>query len=330
VSQGKCTVINRAVVVAVGNAAHHSKLTYNRPRAMLPALGKPLVARVMDRLLRGGVEQYIVIVGENEGGVAAYLDAHWAANASVEFVIQSSKRTLTQALSEIAGKQDAPFMLTSYSSFAHLHFADRLCRRFMSNPDVPLLLSGAGASLSHSPIMRYTMLGEGQEVRDISDHQSDQALILSDFAVCGEPFIRYLIDLSATDEGLQYTDLAAIYTGYVRAGGSAAIVPTSWTLQIESDIDLLTLHRHLLDEEQDAHILSEIPPTAHIIPPVRIDPLVSVGQNARIGPYVYLESGCSIGEGAVVENALILNKVMVGAQETVRDAVIATRAHIRV
>ncbi len=48
-------MINHAVVVAIGNAVHQSKLIYNRPRAMLPALGKPLVVRVMDRLLRGGV-----------------------------------------------------------------------------------------------------------------------------------------------------------------------------------------------------------------------------------------------------------------------------------
>lgn len=323
-------MINRAVVVAVGNAAHQSKLIYNRPRAMLPALGKPLVARVMDRLLRGGITQFTVILGEKEGGVAAYLDAHWVANASVEFVIQSSKHTLTQALSEVARAQSAPFLLTSYNSFAHLNFVERLCRRFLTMPDTPLLLSGAGASLSISSVTRYAMLDAANAVHDIAVDQSAPALILTDFAVCGVPFIDYLIGLPALEGGLLCADLASIYERYVKAGGGAMIVPTSWALQIDRDPDLLTLHRHLLDEEQDAHILSEIPPSVQITPPVRIDPLVSVGQHARIGPYVYLESGCSVGEGAIVENALVLNKVMVKAQETIKDAILATRAHIYV
>ncbi len=321
-------MINHAVVVAVGNAAHQSKLIYNRPRAMLPALGRPLVVRVMDRLLRAGIEQYTVIVGEKEGGVAAYLDAHWVANAAVEFVIQSSKHTLAQTLSEIAQRQTAPFMLTSYNCFTHLNFADRLCRRFMNTPGTALLLTGAGASLSCSSLTRYAMVNESV-VTEISVKQNAQALILTDLAMCGEAFIQYLISLPTTEGGLLCNDLPGIYERYVSGGGAASIVPTSWSLQIDHDPDLLTLNHHLLDEEQDAHILSEMSPTVQIIPPVRIDPQVSVGQYARIGPYAYLESGCSIGEGAVIENAMILGKVMVRAGETVKDAVVATRAHIR-
>mgnify|MGYP001240539715 CR=1 FL=1 len=323
-------MINHAVVVAIGNAVHQSKLIYSRPRAMLPALGKPLVVRVMDRLLRGGVEKYTVIVGEQEGAVAAYLNAHWVANASVDFVIQSSKQTLTQTLSEIAGRQTEPFVLTSYNSFAHLNFADRLCRRFLSMPDVSLLLSGAGASLSDSPITRYAMLADSTTVSHIAASQTGQAYILTDMSVCGLPFIEYLTALPTADGGLLCADLASIYEHYVNQGGSASIVPTSWSLQIDHDSDLLILQHHLLDEEQDGHLLSEIPPNVQIIPPVRIDPQVSIGQESRIGPYVYLESGCTIGEGAVVEHALILNKVMVNAGETVKDAIVATRATIHV
>lgn len=323
-------MINHAVVVAIGNAAHQSKLTYNRPRAMLPALGKPLVVRVMDRLLRGGVRKYTVIVGEQEGAVAAFLNAHWVANASVDFVLQSSNQTLTQTLGEIARQHTEPFVLTSYNSFAHLNFADRLCRRFMSMPDVPLMLSGAGASLTEALFTRYAMLADSTTVSRIAPHQEGQAYILTDMSICGLPFIDYLAALPAADGGLLCADLASIYERYVNQGGSASIVPTSWSLQIDQDADLLTLQRHLLDEEQDGHLLSEIPPTVQVVPPVRIDPQVSIGQSARIGPYVYLESGCSIGEGAVVENALILNKVTVPAGTHVHDALVATRATIHV
>jgi NDP-sugar pyrophosphorylase family protein len=117
---------------------------------------------------------------------------------------------------------------------------------------------------------------------------------------------------------------------YIRAGGTAYIVDTAWLLQIQTDYDLLTLNKYLLDEGQDAHILSELPGTVRIIPPVRIDPQVSIGPGAKIGPYVYLESGCSIGRGATVNNAMILRGVTVVSGETVTNTIVATRARVTV
>ena len=95
------SLVSRAVVIAVGNIAHQSQLTYNRPRAMLPALGKPLVVRIMDRLYRAGIQEYVVVVGEDEGAVAAYLNQHWAPNVSIEFIIQSKEQNLAKTLADI-------------------------------------------------------------------------------------------------------------------------------------------------------------------------------------------------------------------------------------
>lgn len=321
-------MIDHAVVIAVGNAAHQSKLVYNRPRTMLPALGKPLVVRVMDRLLRAGINRYTVIVGEKEGAIAAYLDSQWVASASVELVVRSSKHTLAQSLSEVARQQGhRPFLLASYNSFTHINFAERLSRRFANAPDTPLFLSGAEASLSRSDHARYISAVDSH-VTDLSTLPSEGAYIHTDLAACGAAFSNYLETLPMTEDGLLCNDLVSVYERYLRSGGAASLVPTSWSLKIEQDRDLLTLNRHLLDEEQDAHILSEIPANVQVLPPVRIDPSVSIGQNARIGPYAYLESGCSIGDGAVISNAMILNKVTIRAGESVADSIVATRARI--
>ena len=70
-------MVDRAIVLAVGSTSHQSQLIYDRPRAMLPVLGKPLVARTMERFYRAGIEKFTVIVGYDEGAVASYLNAHW-------------------------------------------------------------------------------------------------------------------------------------------------------------------------------------------------------------------------------------------------------------
>jgi len=65
-----------------------------------------------------------------------------------------------------------------------------------------------------------------------------------------------------------------------------------------------------------------------IIPPVRIDPQVSVGQGAQIGPHVYLERGSSVGRDVKIKNAIILQRANVPADKTVVDTIISTRGPI--
>jgi NDP-sugar pyrophosphorylase family protein len=139
--------------------------------------------------------------------------------------------------------------------------------------------------------------------------------------------VDYLCGL--TDQPAMFNKhLADIFQQYVQSGGAANILETAWTLPIETDIDLLTLNRHLLEEAIDAHILSELPWTVQVIPPVRIDPQVSVGQGAKIGPNVYLERGCSVGHEAIVKNTIVLGQGAIPAGDQVADVIVSTRGRI--
>ena len=186
-------------------------------------------------------------------------------------------------------------------------------------------MSGASAPLSRSS-GAFFAIAKGTELEIAPESHGDHALILTDLAICRGDFIRYL---KAEDGNSGQSALMGIFQAYVQSGCPATLVETSWTLQIETDYDLLTLTKHLLDEEQDAHILSELPSSVQIFPPVRIDPHVSIGQHSRIGPYVYLESGCTVGARATLDHALILGKAIVPANEVVSNAIVSTRTTIR-
>ena len=43
-------MIQQAVILAAGHGTRLGPLTKDRPKSMLPVLGKPMMARVMDRL----------------------------------------------------------------------------------------------------------------------------------------------------------------------------------------------------------------------------------------------------------------------------------------
>jgi NDP-sugar pyrophosphorylase family protein len=320
-------LIKRAVVLAIGSLAHRSLLTYNRAHAMLPAVGKPLVARIMDRLHRIGIREYTIVVGENEGAVAAYLNAQWVPNARIDFVLKSAGDSIPGLLSQIARNVDEPFLVCSYNSFTHSHFPESLFKQHQDYPNA-LILSGATNTLSRSQQHFYGIM-DGQRVRDITTTQplDPNAFTLADMAVCGSEVVDFLKTFSSPSSTFNW-QLLDVGRKFLHSGGTGVVTEAAWILQIEADRDLLTLNKHLLSEGSDAHILSEIPYTVQITPPVRIDPQVSVGQGAKIGPHVYLERGCSIGHEVVLRNAIILERAVVPARKAVYDTIISTRGPI--
>ncbi len=319
-------MVDLAVVLAVGSPFHNSHLTYNRPRAMLPVLGKPMVVRNMERLYRAGIHNYVVVVGEDEGAVASYLHAQWLPDVKIDFVVQPPTSSLPRILADIARRYARPFLITAYNSFTHINFPDRLLN-LHHDLGGSLTLSGAPISLSRATPGAYALV-EKAVVKAVLREKSDAAAhALINLAVCGEEFVSYLSTL-VLNTGLFSKQLLDIVALYVVAGGKTRLAETPWVLQIEADYDLLTLNRHLLEEDQDTHILSELPGSIHITAPVRIDPSVSIGQGARIGPRVYLESGCSIGANATVADAMVLQNSVVPGGSSVVDVIVATRARI--
>lgn len=322
------TLIKRAVIIAIGSPYHRSVLTYSRAHAMLPALGKPLVARIMDRLYCTGIREFSILVGESEGAVAGYLNTQWVPDAAIDFLLKSPSESLVTMLAQLARTHSTPMLICGYNSFTHNHLPESLLKNHEDSP-TELLLSGATHTLSKAS-QHYYAISDGQGVRDVTktlpnDHN---AFYLADIAVAGSAFIDYLKTISSVPPGGFNWQFMDIIREYITNGGKAILTETSWILPIETDRDLLTLNKHLLNEGNDAHLLSEIPYTVQIIPPVRIDPQVSVGQGTRIGPNVYLERGCSIGHDVTLRNAIVLEKAVVPAQKSVFDTIISTRGPI--
>lgn len=321
-------MIEHAVIIAIAHPQHNSQLTYNRVHAMLPALGKPLVVRIMDRLNRAGVKRYTVIVGVNEGLVASYLNDHWLPDVKIELKYKSDHESLAGMFREIAQENDEPFLVSGYNTFTHTHFPESLIEHFEEYAD-QLLIGAAPKMLSRVPHRDFAIL-DGQRITKINEFavRDQPTMGVTPIAICGTPMVTYLKSLDDESIKDQRKHFLALAADFITQGGSATIAETSWLLQIEADRDLITLNKYLLDEALDASILSELPYTVQIIPPVRIDPQVSVGQGAVIGPHVYLERGCSVGRDVKLKNAIILQKATVPAEKTVVDTIISTRGPI--
>lgn len=321
-------MIDSAIILAISNSHHQSSLTQNRPSAMLPALGKPMVVRVMERLYRAGIRRYIVIVGLNEGAVASYLQKNWMPDATIEFELKSTE-TIPQLLARVAQKLENPFMVASYNTFTYERFLQSLIRLHDKHPD-EMILTGAQSTLSPDGLNYYAAM-EGDTIREITQTRPTDMknFTLAECIICGHEAADFVKNLDQQKINARtFLDVATHYVS--QEGAKVAIGETSWILCVDNDRDLLTLNKRLLHDSNDSHILSELPYSVKIIAPVRIDPSVSVGQGAVIGPNVYVERGSSIGYGTKIKNSLVLANASVEADADIDSAIVTTRGVIDV
>lgn len=322
-------MIEHAVILAISSSRHRSRLTYDRAHAMLPALGKPLVVRIMERLYRLGIRNYTVVVGENEGAVASYITKSWMPDITIELVIKFDSDNILKVLRNIARKRQEPFLISGYNCFTHPNFPESLSKQHTATPDA-LILSATSKSLSHSNRHYYAVM-DGRNIVQLTEfpRRDQYTMTLCDFAVVGQTMVDQLTKDNTQPKGVQASwQFLDVAQHYLNQGGQSFVAETAWTLQIETDRDLLTLNKQLLNEGQDAHILSEIPYTVQIIPPIRIDPQVNVGQGAKIGPHVYLERGCSVGHGVTLRDTVVLARASIPANKSASGTIIGPRGPI--
>jgi glucose-1-phosphate thymidylyltransferase len=84
------------------------------------------------------------------------------------------------------------------------------------------------------------------------------------------------------------------------------LIQTRWTLTSGQDLlrinlNALTHHLPALDVQT-----KQIGLGVGLIPPIWIQENVLIGDHARVGPYVFIESGGQVGAGASLENCLVL------------------------
>ncbi len=307
-------MIQQAVILAAGQGKRLGQLTRERPKSMLPVLGKPIVARVMDRFRDAGIRRFVVVVGENDGQMASYLNHSWYPDAEIHFVLQAVPTGTVDALLAAAPHLDGPFLLTAVDNLTSAAHISNLITRFHEHPDhlaVLSLLEGPAADIRRSSGVVLNN-GRVEEIVEKPDQPRTSWLSFMLYAFAFD-YLRFLPDVPVSVRGEREL-VSAIQAG-ITAGRRVGYVIADWRLHLTRELDLLAINQQFLRENRDTHILSEIPSSVKIAPPVRIDPNVSIGPGAEIGPNVYLESGVTVGQRGIVRNAVLLRGATITAGE---------------
>jgi NDP-sugar pyrophosphorylase family protein len=321
-------MIQQAVILAAGRGTRLQSLSKDVSKVMLPILGKPIMVRVMDRCLEAGIKRFVVVIGEQEGGLASYLSHSWYPHTEVKYVLQLTPNGTADALALAAKQIEGDFLIAAADTIPLPDHIPALLKKF-NETDADMVLSVTPAAPTEIKTSAEATI-EGDWVKKIVEKPEEPVgdqLAFMLYAAKKE-FLTYLPKVTFSKRGEK--EIVSAIQALIDAGGKVGYQSATQRYHFSKDADLYKISRAYLDEGRDAHILSELPGSVTIIPPIRIDPGVVVGQKAKIGPYVYLESGSAVGEGAMVTESLILRNSVIPKGETCKRQIVSRTNRISI
>ena len=107
--------------------------------------------------------------------------------------------------------------------------------------------------------------------------------------------------------------------------GNVGSILINRRLTLTNAVDLLSLNREYLTHGDGRPQLEPhtVGIRTQLITPLRIEQGTIIGEDCIVGPNVYIERDCRIGDGAVLRNAVILRGVSVPSGTIVENQVLA-------
>ncbi|MBN1963951.1 MAG: NTP transferase domain-containing protein, partial [Anaerolineae bacterium] len=235
-------MIQQAVVLAAGRGTRLGMLTKDRPKSMLPVLGKPMVVRVMDRMREAGIRRFIVVLGEHEGALAAYLSHSWYPDTEVKFALQPVPTGTVDALLQAVPFLDGPFLLSSVDNLTSPDHVQNLINSFHQNPDCTAALSLLPASPDEirksSGVLIDSQRVVAIEEKPASPQGTFASIMLYAFS---ERLLSYLPQVRVSQRGER--EIASAIQASLNDGASVTYAIADWRLHLTRELDLLAINR---------------------------------------------------------------------------------------
>lgn len=313
-----------AVVLAAGEGVRLRPLTRHRPKPMLPAANKPILAYVFDGLIEAGVSDITVVVGYGRSRVQDHFGPTYR-NVPLTYVRQGKQLGSGHALLSVEQRfdEDEPFLVV---------YGDQILDSEIVRTVVEETTADAAATigvLDHNRVEHYGgVIMDGNQVVDLVERPTDER--------------EYR--LNAGVYGLRPSIFEAIRNAEPRDGEHSLIDALSWLVASDAEVrgtitdglwvdatypwDLLEVIRDLtgaglLETSREKRIddSASVHETAVIRDPVVIGADTEVGPGTVLGPYTSLGENVTVESGAVVEGSLIDSDTRVGPNATLIDCI---------
>jgi len=314
------------VVLAAGRGTRLGTITTDRSKAMLPVAGMPMVGRVLEMLLSGGCDRFIVVVHPSDQELAAFLiGSPWADR--VRTVDQAQRLGMAHALQcagpliRADGARD--FVLASCDNvYPSGHVAQLVARRRSQNLDAAITLLQVTPAQIPTLAVVHIQNGFVQSiVEKPSPEDAPSDLGVPSLHALSTRILECLPRVPVSVRGeREFPDALKVL---IEDGGRVGGQVVHKRLTLTRPPDLIALTDYFLRRDPRCASVDDRPTDGtQIVAPVRIERGARVGPECRLGPVAVLESGCQVGARCVVRNSIVLRSAAVEAGTLVEDCVV--------
>jgi glucose-1-phosphate thymidylyltransferase len=314
----------QGVILAAGKGKRLQPITFHRSKAMAPVLGKPIVERVMDELLAGGVAEFIVVASPDDEELARHFSHQSELRDRVRLVYQAERLGMAHALQCAAPLLRGDFVLCACDNLVPAEQAARLLARWQAAPQpnaVLALMEVDQAEVSKGGIVAMDGPWITRIVEKPRPEEAPSNLYSMTLYAFTPRILDYLPYVPRSPRG-EY-ELQDAIQALIERDGQVCGVTVTGRQTLTTPEDLLSINcRYLAGAVGTRHPAPEtVGPQSSLISPLFVESGAVIGPDCVVGPEVYLERDCRIGRGATLRRAIILRGSVVPDGASIQDQV---------
>jgi mannose-1-phosphate guanylyltransferase len=322
----------QAVILVGGEGTRLRPLTSTVPKPVVPLVDRPFIAYMLEWLTRHGVDDVIMSCGFLATAVRNVLGDGSDYGIRLRFVEEPDPRGTAGALKYAEALLDERFLMLNGDILTDFDLSAQIAQHETS---------GATATLGLVPVDDPSAYGlvrvnDDNSVREFvekpSADQIDTNLISAGIYVLE----RSILDLVPADQNVSIE--REVWPRLVGHGLYAFGREAYWLdigtpdryLQGTFDIIEGKVHTAVIDRLGDGYlaVADDAVVAGRAIPPALVGAGAEIASGAQVGSLVVLGDGARVGEGSIVERAVVLQGAQIGAGCVVRDCIVAAGAQI--
>ena len=298
----------QAVILAAGRGTRLHPITANRTKAMAPVIGKPIVERVMEPLAMLGIQSFIIVISPEDDEIKDHFANLRTLDADIKLVPQPDPLGMGHALQQAAPLILKDFILSSCDNLVDPVEISHLLKFWDSKKPDALLTT---IQIDPREVVRMGVLGvENDKVIQIVEKpplgRAPSNVGSIPLYIFSTSILNDLKKIPRSPRG-EYELQDAIQM-LIDRGGDVRAFQLTGRSDLTKPEDLLKINRQYLTKGHHQKGVSQenIGKNNIFIPPFFIEDDVVVGSNCVIGPDVYIEHGCTLGDNVRLRDVVVL------------------------
>jgi len=317
--------LDSAVVLAAGEGTRLRPLTKHRPKPLLPAANRPILAYVLDALVDAGIDDLHLVVGYQRDRVQDHVGPTYRGR-TVTYHVQEKQLGTGHAVLQARDAIDRDFLVVNGDEVVTAAMVEAVMDAHSATDAATLGVVESDRAAEYGAVRL-----DGDRIAELVERPEDDSyrLLNAGIYACGPSL---LVDIESTERRAGERHLTDAIADQIRAGNTVRGVRIEglWSTATYP-WDLLTVARDLLasghvdEPERSEGVYVDETASVHgdatLRAPVVVGPDAVIGPGAVVGPDTALGRNTTVDAGAVVEGSVLDIDTQIGSNATVVDAV---------